>query len=74
MRTTLELDDDLIAAAKQLARERGATLGQVVSDLARRSLEAAGKPKVRNGVPLFATKPHRRRPDMQLVNQLRDDA
>ena len=38
MRTTLELDDDLVSTAKQLARERRVTLGQVISELARQSL------------------------------------
>ena len=35
MRTTLEIDDDLLADARQLARERGATIGQIISELAR---------------------------------------
>lgn len=38
MRTTLEIDDDLLAAAKELARRDGGTTGQVVSRLLRRSL------------------------------------
>jgi hypothetical protein len=38
MRTTLDIDDDLLAVAKELARREGATAGQVVSRLLRRSL------------------------------------
>ncbi len=38
MRTTLDIDDDLLAAAKELARREGATAGEVVSRLLRRSL------------------------------------
>ena len=38
MRTTLDIDDDLLAAAKELARHEGATAGQIVSRLLRRSL------------------------------------
>lgn len=38
MRTTLDIDDDLLAAAKELARKEGATAGQVVSRLLRNSL------------------------------------
>jgi hypothetical protein len=38
MRTTLDIDDDLLAAAKELARREGATAGQVVSRLLRHSL------------------------------------
>ena len=47
MRTTLEIDDDLLAAAKELARREGATAGQIVSRLLRSSLTgvAATAPK-----------------------------
>lgn len=38
MRTTLDIDEDLLAAAKELARRQGATAGQVVSRLLRQSL------------------------------------
>lgn len=41
MRTTLELDDDVINAARELAREEGKSIGTVVSDLARRGLMPA---------------------------------
>ena len=36
MRTTLELDDAVLAAARSLARSRGVSLGAAVSELARR--------------------------------------
>jgi Arc/MetJ family transcription regulator len=38
VRTTLDIDDDLLAAAKELARREGSTAGAVVSRLLRRSL------------------------------------
>ena len=38
MRTTLDIDDDLLAAAKKLARRQGATAGEVVSRLLRHAL------------------------------------
>ena len=38
MRTTLNLDDDVMAAARMLAESEHRPLGQVVSDLARRGL------------------------------------
>ncbi len=43
MRTTLDIDDDLLAAAKELARQQSKTAGQVVSGLLRRAL-AGGVP------------------------------
>jgi hypothetical protein len=74
MRTTLELDDDLLAAAKQIARERGQSLGEVISDLARQSIALTARPKVRNGALLFEPRAHTIRPDMKKVNELRDEA
>jgi hypothetical protein len=38
MRTTIALNDHLLASAKRRARERGQTLGQVVEDALRREL------------------------------------
>ena len=38
MRTTLQLDDDVLAAARVLARQRRSSVGDVISDLARQAL------------------------------------
>lgn len=38
MRTTLDIDDEVLAAAKELARREHKTAGQVLSELARRAL------------------------------------
>jgi len=73
MRTTLELDDDLVQVAKQLAEQRRMTMGEVISDLARQALEPKAAPRVRNGVPLFVPKTGVRKPHLALVNRLRDD-
>jgi len=72
MRTTLELDDDLLQIARDLAGQRRTTMGRIISDLARRALEPGDAPKTRNGVPLFKPKPGARKPSLQLVNELRD--
>jgi hypothetical protein len=46
MRTTLDIDEDILQAAKELARAEGKTAGQVLSELARKGLtqpmQAAG--------------------------------
>jgi hypothetical protein len=73
MRTTLELDDDLLATAKQLARQQGLTIGQLISELARQSLAARVPLKVRNGVLLFVPKAGASKPDLRIVNKLRDE-
>jgi hypothetical protein len=74
MRTTLDLDEDVLQAAKELAEIRGVTAGKVVSDLVRKAL-APRTPvsKVRNGVPLLPRRPGGRIMTMKLVNELRDE-
>jgi len=42
MRTTLDIDDDLLLAAKEIARRERTTAGEVVSRLLRRSLTGVG--------------------------------
>jgi hypothetical protein len=41
MRTTLEIDDDVVAAARELADGQRRSLGSVISELARRGLTPA---------------------------------
>ena len=41
MRTTLDIDDDVLEAAKALARQTDRTAGAVMSELARRALTTA---------------------------------
>jgi hypothetical protein len=65
MRTTLELDDDLLAAARQLAQKRGVTLGRIISELAWQSLAATAPPKFRNGAEIFVSRPGAPRADLQ---------
>ncbi len=57
MRTTLIIDDDLLAAARSLARAKSGTIGQALCELARRGLDAI--PRVRQsrrgtGFPVFS--------------------
>lgn len=61
MRTTLDIEDDVLHAARELARRERRTAGQVLSDLARKGLTAtAQKPgrrsTVRGGVPVIASR------------------
>jgi hypothetical protein len=74
MRTTLDVDEDVLQAAKEIAANRRTTAGKVLSDLARKALASGKAPKVRNGVPLMPRRPPgSARPTMELVNRLRDD-
>jgi Arc/MetJ family transcription regulator len=56
MRTTIDIDDDVLTAAKELAAVEKRTAGQVISDLARRALTERsdqGTPERRNGFRLL---------------------
>ena len=44
MRTTLDIDDDVLASAKEIARREKKTAGQVLSELARRALTQGSAP------------------------------
>lgn len=74
VRTTLDLDPDVLQAAKELAAVRGTTAGRVLSELARKALEPSQTARARNGVPLLRPRPAGSpRPTMKLVNELRDE-
>ncbi len=54
MRTTLNIDDEILEAARSIAGERNLSVGAVLSDLARRGLQPAGAgSRQRKGFPVF---------------------
>ncbi len=74
VRTTLDLEPDVLQAAKEIAQLRGKTTGQVVSELLRKALQPApSAQRVRNGVPLLTRRAGAPMLTMEMVNQLRDD-
>ncbi len=61
MRTTLNIEDDVLAAAKELAGREGTTAGKVLSELARRGLSAPVRKRkshlpLRAGVPVLPSR------------------
>ena len=73
MRTTLDIDDDLLTAAEAIARERGKTLGAVISELARAALHKPLDVSYRNGVPLLPVRGEGAPVTLEIVNELRDE-
>ncbi len=75
MRTTLAIDDDVLAAAKDLAERQRQTLGEAISALARQGLRRAPQADaaVRNGIPLLPCRKPAVPVTLELVNQLRDE-
>jgi len=53
MRTTLNIDDDILGAARSLADEQGRSLGEIVSDLARKGLTAERRVTYEGAFPVF---------------------
>lgn len=74
MRTTLSIDDDVLLAAKAIASQQGRSLGEVVSELARRSLKRPDPQAERNGIPLLTFRSNSLPVTMDLVNTLWDKA
>lgn len=75
MRTTLDIEEDVLEAAKERARAEGSTAGKVISRMARKGFVGepgqTRKAEVRNGVPLLP-----RRGVLvtdSFVNKLRDE-
>lgn len=75
VRTTLAIDDDVLAAARALADQRGRSVGEVVSELCRRALmpEPSTAGGTRNGVPLFPLRPDAKPVTLEFVRRLNEE-
>lgn len=73
VRTTLSMDEDVPAAAKAIARRQRRSVGEVVSELLRRSLHRPRPPAERNGIPLLELRPGAPPVTLETVNTLRDE-
>ena len=75
MRTTIDIEDDVLTAVKERARLQGATLGIVITQLIRRGLEPVKPASVEmvDGIPTLM---HARRPapvTAELVRQMLEE-
>lgn len=58
MRTTLDIDDDVLSAAKEMARRQRTSAGAVISELARRALtQPSREPEDSEPKPFFGFRP-----------------
>ena len=75
MRTTLNIDDDVMATARSIAARDRKPVGTVVSSLLRRALEPSAKApqSTRNGIPLFPVSPHARVVTPESIKELLED-
>ena len=75
MRTTLEIDDDVMQAAKEIARLKNERIGLVISELARRGLVPQTCPvvEIRNGIPVWTHGPGAIPVTSEMVRNIADD-
>ncbi len=75
MRTTLTIDDDILALARARAEAEGRSIGDVISELARRGLTpTTAAPQYRNGIRLIPAGAGAGVATLEIVNQLRDES
>jgi hypothetical protein len=71
MRTTLTIDDDVLAVAREMAAAEHKSVGEVISALVRQALRPAiSCYAFRNGVPLLPVRPGAPRVTSEMVRQL----
>ena len=77
MRTTLDIADDVLQAAKERARRERKTVGEVISDLARRALTSPPEPpSVKEPEAIYGLRPFAPRGGIvtnKLIDKLRED-
>ena len=74
MRTTLTIDDDVLAAARGMASRRKSSVGEATSSLARQALAPqVSKDRRRNGILLLPFREDGGAVTLELVNRLRDE-
>lgn len=76
MRTTVDLDSDVLSAARELARRRRQSLGRVLSDLARTALTKAEATAQEPETPFYGFAPFPadgRVADNDTVERLREE-
>jgi hypothetical protein len=75
MRTTLEIDDDVMHMAKEIARLKNERIGHVISDLARRGLvpETCPTVEMQDGIPVWIHAPGAIPVTNEMVRNLADD-
>jgi hypothetical protein len=77
MRTTLDIADDVLQAAKERARRERKTIGEMISELARRALTTPqGSLSVREPKAVYGLRPFAPRGGIvtnETINKLRED-
>ncbi|HEX6862231.1 MAG TPA: antitoxin [Thermoanaerobaculia bacterium] len=74
MRTTLAIDDDVLEAARSLSEAAGKSLGEVISELARRGLAPRPQEAEEEGFPVFSVSREARPITLEIVQKALEEA
>jgi hypothetical protein len=74
MRVTLVIEDDVFEAARSLAEVEGKSLGEVLSDLARRGLAPRPQEAVDEEFPVFSVSPEAKPITLEMVQKALDES
>ncbi len=69
----MQIDDDVLEAAKSIARAQDRTVGEIVSELARQGLTPRVSRAKRNGFPVFEVPSETAPITMEMVKQASED-
>lgn len=74
MRTTLMIEDDVLEAARSLAEAEGKSLGEVISELARRGLAPRPETAAEEGFPVFSVSPEAKPITLEIVQRALEES
>ena len=72
MRTTVDIEEDVLQAAKEIGRRTRASLGKVLSDLARQSLTRPSQSTVKEARATYGFRPLPAIPGKIVTNEMID--
>jgi hypothetical protein len=74
MRTTLVIEDDVLEAARSLAESEGRSVGEVLSELARRGLAPRPQDAVEDDFPVFSVSPGAKPITLEIVQRALEES
>ena len=74
MRTTVNIDEDVLVYVKQLAERANRSVGETLSELAREAIQARNPVSDEDDEMVIQRRPDEPPVTMELVNALRDEA
>lgn len=76
MRTTLDIEDDVLFAARDMARREKQSIGRIISELARKGLSGVATASAREPKAVYGFRPFPKEGRIvsnELINKLRED-